>query len=485
MITRVFSILIKQIFIFLGVFTSFHAWAAKDLSKSGEILTLEMAIKKSLSANWDIQQSRNVLRSSKITYDNAFDLMFLPRVNLYANVSSSHTLATLPGSDAASKGAAVSPELLSSQGLTAGNYAFSKGYPTTAVGLQLAQYTIFNFFRDHLAYEKARLTWERDQQRLTEAERNLRFRVISSYFRSKTQQDKLDAAKRSLDISEAILELVRSNQALGRAKDTDVNSSTVDYLNAKNQYNEVERTLQSERWRLNLLMGESVDRQYVLKSDLEYTPLQITFGDAYQLYLDRAPQARDANLSFKSSELDLSLAEKNRLPLPTISLNALGVEYGNRYWGDTRSVYTSPADYSGNIDIVASLNFTIPLYGPGGFLGKRNIEVARISRDNSELALQKLLNQSKIDIQTSIITVKQQEQTIALTRESITNSSKLLEILFSNFSRSGANRLELRDAINQARLIEFSYRDAILQHLDSKLGLAELIGVDHLPGEFF
>lgn len=477
---------------FLVLFIFFahpSAHAAKSLTKSGEILTLEMAIKKAMSSNWDIKQSRNNLERSKMAFNAAFDTMFMPAVNLNAAINANHTIAQIPGSTAANTGLAQDPSLLESQGKTSTTYTFSKGYPTSSIGLELGSYTIFNFFRDHLVYEAARLNWEREQQKLLEAERSLRFDVILSYFRNKTEQDKLESAKRSVDISEAILELVQSKEALGQAKNTDANSSTVDFLNAKNQFIDLDRSVQQQQWNLNLLMGEPITNSYILKTDLEYTPLQLELDDAYKLFIENSPFARDSVLNLKTNELILSRAEKDRLPLPTIKLSGLTVTYGNNYWGDRRAYETSggvsSTSGSGNFDIVTSVNFTIPLYGPNGFLNKRVIESARINRDNADLAYQKTMMQSQVDIQTFFIFIKQQEQSVAINKESIQNASKLLETLFSNFSRSGASRLELRDAINQARSVEFSYKDAILSHLERKLALAKYIGVDHLPGEFF
>ena len=473
----------------ISLILSFQTFAAtaKDLSKTDEILTLEMAIKKAMTSNWDLLQFRNSLRSQKIDYDNAFDKMFIPVVSLAATVSSNYSFAQLPGSTAATLGAAQDPSLLDSSGKTAASYTFSKGYPTTAIGVTVGQYTLFNFFKDQLVYEAARLTWERNQQKLIEKERDIRFQVINEYFKNRTEQEKLEAASRSVEISEAILELVQSKEALGTAKSTDVSSSTVDYLNAKNQMNSQERNVVNERWALNLLMGESISNKYTLRTDLEYTPLQLELDDATKLFAENSPSARDVKLNVKTSELNLSLVEKTRLPLPTISISPISIMYGNQYWGDSRTNTASAAGSSanGNIDFITSVNFTIPLYGPGGFLSKRTVETARITRDNADLAFQQTMMNSLVVIQQGFANIKNQEQAVQLNKDSIQNASKLLEILFSNFSKSGANRLELRDAINQARSIEFSYKDAILEHLRLKLLLAQTIGVDHLPGEFF
>jgi len=488
LITRALGSLFKSFFLLFFFCYFSHltlASTAKDLTTNAEVLTLERAIKKALASNWDIRKIRNNLRNSKIAYDNAFDVMYMPKLNLGASLNSYQTQATLNGSTASDRNNTVSPLITSTQGIPAGSYSQSHGYPSSTIALGIAQYNIFNFFKDQLAYDKARLTWEREQQRLIENERALRFSVISSYFANKTEQDKLEAAKRSVEIAEAIYELVKSNFELGRAKNTDLNSSTVDFLNAKSQLALSNSSVNAQRWALNFLMGDSVEAVYSLKTDFEYTPLQIDLQDAIKLFADNAPVARDATLTVKSAEIDLELAEKNRLPLPTVSLSGLSVQYGNSYWGNTATYGTSPSDYSGNIDIVTSLNFTIPLYGPGGFLAKRTIESATILRDNSDINFQQVMMKGKVDIQTSMISLKQIETTVALTKESMTNASKLLEVLFGNFSKNGANRLELRDAITQARTIEFSYRDAVLQHLVGKLFLAQTIGVDHLPGEFF
>jgi hypothetical protein len=67
-------------------------------------------------------------------------------------------------------------------------------------------------------------------------------------------------------------------------------------------------------------------------------------------------------------------------------------------------------------------------------------------------------------------------------RESFAKSASLLEGLLGHMVKGAVSRLELRDAINQARESEFALKDSIQAHIRNKRELAELIGIEKLPG---
>ncbi|OFZ81574.1 MAG: hypothetical protein A2583_08630 [Bdellovibrionales bacterium RIFOXYD1_FULL_53_11] len=439
------------------------------ITPPAEELTLDMAIKKILTSNKDMIKQRMSMRQAEMSYHDAWEKMFLPSLSLDVSSASQNTIAQIPGT----------------QAKKLGESAFARGYPASSVALNLGSYAIFNFWRDKISYDIARLGYERNKRKLLESERSARFLAIGAYFRLKTEQDKIDAAKRSMEISVAIAGLVKSRKAIGKASDSDVSSSAVDMLNAKNRYNETVKTGRTELWNMNLLLGDRIDTRYRLSTELKYAKVEISQEEALRIYKENGPSLKDAAMDLKTSEMGLELAEKQVLPLPTVSITGISLSYGNSYYGTALTPGTTGASTSGNLEVTTSISLSLPLLGPGGIFNRRVVEQARISRDMSELSFQQTADRDLVRLYSIFEQIKQEEMSIENLKEAYENSSTLLDGLFASMSSTIVSRLELRDAIGQAREMEFSFRSSVLSHLTNKLGLAEFIGVDRLPGDIY
>lgn len=175
------------------------------------------------------------------------------------------------------------------------------------------------------------------------------------------------------------------------------------------------------------------------------------------------------------------------MPLPSVVFS--GITIGNNFGSrgtttirDTSSPVTGPL--SGNLDISASLNFTIPLVGSGGFLNERALRTAELAVDSSDLALRNASNNGEINARTQYINLVQLENQIDNNERIFKESLKVFENALQTVqAKAVTNRLDLRDAINQLRTAEQTYAASVLQHYSAKLALATVLGVDQFPGE--
>ncbi len=429
-------------------------------------LSYAEAVKRALDKNFAMQNLRINFDNAKMNFDNAWDAMFLPSVNLNLSSASNYTLTHLTQTPADQ----------------AGPPGHAKGYPRSVIELNLGSYTLFNSWKDRITYDMASLAFEREKQRYREQERAVRFAVAGAYFRLFIDQEKLDAANRSVVISEAIYNVVKSGRRIGKSSDSDVSSANVDLLNAKTQNSETARNIKSSLWALNQLLGDPNDTQYRLTTELPYVKLRLTLAEAIKIYESESPSIRDARLSVNNASMALDLAEKNRLPLPKIALSGLVLSYGNAYYGSSQALSTGTSP-DGNINISASISLSIPIIGPGGIINGRTMAQARNARDLAELSYTQRKSDDLILIRNLIEATVVQEATIENQKTVAETTAELLEKLVGEMPNRRIPRLELRDALTQARQAELSFKDAALNHFTAKLGLATLIGADHLPGD--
>ena len=430
-------------------------------------LTLKQAIDAVLSRNLAYKIQVLNLESAKVAYDNAWDTMFLPGISIQLGSTSAYTLGTLP----------------KTPGRDAGDGGLQRGYPASSAALQLGSYKLFNFWRDRLAYDIARLQYERAEAKLDEAKRTLRFQAIAAYFRAQVDQEKAEVATRSMNISQAILNLVKSRQALGKATPDDVSSSSVDYLNEKTNQELTARVSRDSKTNLNILLDSKLDEDYEFATELKYAPIKITSPKAYQIYLQNAPQLKDAKLALRTGEMSVELAEKNRLPLPTLSFSGITLAYNNAYSSSGNAVTNTDGNPGGQLNVEAVLSLNIPLLGPGGIFNNRSVEAARIARDSAEVSYSQGALNGEADIRRRVGAIEQEQLAIDNLRLAYESSQHVLDNIFKGMSSHAVNRLELRDSITQVRSNESSYLDLTYQHLTDKNSLSDLIGLDALPGD--
>lgn len=431
-----------------------------------ESLNLNQALTRARTGSRQLKINELVLESEELNFDDAWDRMYIPRISLNASVESVKQIGVMPGSSAETLGA------------TGINY----GYPYSRLSIDIGQYTLFNFWRDQLAYEKSRLGFDRAKERYAELDRNTRFNIIRTYFLLWTTQEKLDAAKRSYMVASAILDLVNSQVRLGKAGQNEISSASVDKLFAATQVNEIQSFVVQTQRQLALLLGDPVDTQYKLSSAIKYAQIQLSEKQIVDTIERTSPQVRDAKLLTRTSQIDLEIAEKTRLPIPTISLSGISIGMTNQLYG-SKSYTTSTATYNpGAIDIAAAVTLSLPLYGEGGFMNKRGISRARIARDVAETTYIQTFSQLKADALSTLFQIKQLEESIKNQKETAETNEKVLNQFFSNASKAKVSRLELRDALNQARAAQLQVLDSILNHLNQKLTLADTVGDENIVG---
>ena len=428
-----------------------------------EELTLTLALAKANRNNPTLYSRRLTLELQEIAYDNAWARMFLPQVNLQSMGNSAFSMGHLPGSAAASTG------------------ALDRGAASGSTQLNLGQYTIFNFGKDADLYNISKLEVERARQSIREIERQVRFDTIQAVFRFRTQQDLLDIAQRSTDSAQAIFDLIKSRVSLKRATETDMASAEVDLINAKNELISAQTAYSQAAWNLNYVLGDPINHSYRVKSAIKYIRFKMALDDILQIFKDNAPQVRDAKKFLEQAKLTEKIADKNSLPLPSVTFS--GVSIGSTYGANGTAPIRNTTN-GGNLDISASLNFTIPIVGDGGFLNARTRRAAELNTEIAELNLRNAANQGEVIVRGQYVQLLQTETTIENNNRLFKQSLRVFEdTLIGLQSRNAINRLDLKDAISQLRHAEQQLTDSVLNHYSLKLQLAETIGVDRFPEE--
>jgi outer membrane protein TolC len=437
-----------------------------------ETLTLDRALSRAMMNNPFMASARFTLELADISYQNAWETMFLPRFTMGTAASAPYTIAQLPRSNAKQGG---STGTIDPGGLR--DHGSMVAQPYVAMG----EYTLFNFGRDKDVYEINKLAVDRAKQVIKEAERAVRFDVIVKFYSLKTQQELLDVAERSVQQAQAIYDLYKSRVALGKAGTRDVSSAQVDLLTARSVLVQQESTYNQALWALNMAIGDRVNTKYRAEGDIHYAKLRTPLEELLRLYKENSPTVRDARLTHEVRQIALRLAEKNSLPLPVVTFSGItvGQNYGTK--GTTQVRSTTAGTDSGNVNVSASLNFSIPLTGDGGLFGSRTRRAAEIAAESAENDLRVAANVTEVSIRTSYQLLTQYLSQIEIFERIFRETSVVFESSVKMLSGTGTNRLDTRDAISQLRTAEQNLNQAILNYYAIKLDLAKAVGIDKFP----
>jgi outer membrane protein TolC len=430
-------------------------------------LSLDQAVQRMIENNLNVKTLALSYESAQIGYDIAWNAFYMPNFTFGLNSTSAYTMGTRPFT-----AARTNPDAFN-----------SKGYPTSAATLALGSYTLFNFFRDRAAYDIAKLSYERSKSIYQEQLRSSKFSLTNLYFQTKIAQEKLEASERSMTISQAIAELVESRKSLGKATEDEQNSAAVDLLNAKVAYSLEKRNVAQISVSLNTTLNATPETEFRLTSEPPFVPVELDEKHLFDVFKTQSPSSKNAELNLTIAEMNASLAEKSRLPLPTLSFSGITLSYNNAYSGGSAPAYTSSNSTFGALEVAATVALSIPIFGPNGFFNEKSVRNSYIQRDIQEISQRNTMMNGELTIRQSIATIKQIESQIKTLRESLVKSAKILDNIFKKASSSSTDRLQLRDALLQARQTELSYLDSLLSHISEKNNLSNFVGLDRLPGD--
>lgn len=463
-----YKVILYHFFSTLILLYSFVHSQTAFAQKMPATLSLKDAIDKTLHSNRTLEGAKLTRKAAQLTYNDARDKMYLPGISMEANSTASKTLTQLPKNNSY-------PD---TSGGSSSDDVSSKGYPTSSVSLKLGEYVIFNSWKDKLLYDQASLQLDQAALNFAEAQRTARYTTTDLFFRLLADQEKLDAAKRSVAINQAIIELYSTRIKLGKTTDADLQSAQIDYLNAQNEYNTIKKSVESSTYALNIALADPIGTPYKLDGKLVFTPLTMDEEKAIKTYQEKSARIKLSKLTVDIAKLALELQQKERFPSPQLKFSGITLTYGNQYAYGSRNLASTSAENNRNLDVSASINLTVPIVGPGGFLGGRDLQQKEILLDQAWVNMRNSSAQDHVTLKDAISFIRELELNIVNLQKSLEASTKVLDSMMSKMQSGKASRLEMRQAINDARQNELNLSDAIVTHSQTKNQIYALLSYD-------
>ena len=386
-------------------------------------LTLEEALKIGLQNNYSIRIARN---NAQVAQNNSGK----GRVGLLPTVA-----ATASVRRAESDEESNSPNSL-------------EDWRTDAKSAQVAlDWTLFDGFKMFAEKRRYRELDKLGQQQARSIIESNLVAISRAYYNLVAQEQLLEVAKSSEEISAVRLEKAKVRREIG-------GSSSTDFLNAQVSYNADHSSLLDRelatvvaRQELNLLLGREAEVPLRVSPTLSIPELATDLPDLHQ-----QAEAHNADLMVIEAQKQVASAglvtNRSRF-MPKLSLT------GSYAWSDRDQITDDPNDQDFSTETTEQsigLNMNWNLFNGGS--DRIDWQNAKVDFNNQQLALMQARQQLSGDLRAQFETYNRRKALVEIENQNVQAANQNLEIMTDRYEMGGATSLEFRDAqlnLNRAK----------------------------------
>lgn len=425
-------------------------------------ISLSQAIEQGYRQNFEQQERNYQKRLIEINWLDARDAFWMPQLQI--------SLTTEPQRLASLKNGSLPGDA-------------STKSPAGTFGLELGEYTIFNWGKDYLAYQNQKTSFERGNQRLDEQRRELRHDIIIDYFYLLTIQELVDVKRDQLRHASFIYRLNRERISTKKVSSQDYFQARQEYLKAQTDYQDIRDLVVEANRLLAARISDDAGTRYIVNQGLSSTKIKLTASEAARLVLERNPDVLSSKALSEIAGREEEILQKENLPLPKISVN-LGA-YNYRFGSDRNSFRHETTPGSSDIDVVATINATWSLTGEGGFFNSRRTTRGALNRGLAHKRQQKAEFLGETNVRELFEKIKIYETQLEILEARSLNSVKQYDVVLENYMNKKARFSDFQHALEEKNEARSRYAEMRFEHVKAKVLLARTIGIEDFPGERF
>ncbi len=426
-------------------------------------LTLQGAIELGLRKNYSENIRKYQFELNEMGFQDAFEDFYMPKLNLTMASSTDHHVENLyKESDSSAQSART---------------------PNGSIGLELEDYTLFNWGKDYIDYLNSKESYARAKTSFKEKRRALRHSIIDQYFNLSRQFQIVQAYKRQLSHSSFIYRLAKEKLSLKKIR-------TQEFLQAKSLFLASHQNYQSSlndyyeiQDEMATLLGHELKSSYWPAEILKFKPVTLAQSESLPFIERNNPNLLQARANMNISTRSYQRAIKDNLPLPKISLK-LG-SYQRSFSSAGQNDNYETFDGSKNLEVVATVNMSWRIYGSGGFFNSRKTQSSFLSKKISEIELKETHRSVKVANRVIHSQLRYLEKKLEATKAYLRNARKAFDQTVDDYLASKVSLTTLQQILDDLISSQVQYENTKYQHLSEKVNLAELMGLDDFPGDNF
>lgn len=435
----------------------------QNLADQGKALRLNDAIEMGLRKNNLEMLRKYEFQVNELNFEDAFEDFWFPQLNLTMNTSEDHF----------------------SENLYRDNFtnASSTKTPTGTVGLEMPDYTLFNWGRDYLIYLNQKETYARNKEIFKEQRRELRFSIINNYFNLVRLQRITKAWKKQLSHTSFIYKLAKEKLGLKKIRTQEYLQAKAEFLRSHKNYQDSLFDFYNQQQALADVLGDDPGTIYKPLDTLKYQTITIGKNESLKTTVTNSPLIRDARTALKNSNRSYQKSLKDNMPLPKLSLK-LGT-YQRAF--STNGVEDRYETFSGskNLEVAASVNMSWRIFGSGGFFNSRTLKRSYYEKRIAEINLKEAQRKMKVANDMTHSKIVYLEKKLRATQAQLKNARKVFDQAIDNYIESKSSYSDMKLVLDELIEANIDIENVKYEHLVEKLTYASVMGVDDFPGEKF
>ena len=291
--------------------------------------------------------------------------------------------------------------------------------------------------------------------------------IMRAYYNVVQQQQLLDVAERTLNISAERLKKEETRNRIGGASSTDLMNARVSYNNDRSQKINQELRLQIAVKDLNIALGMDPLTSWDVEEEIVVPLLDMTYEEIKQL-------AQEQNSALAVARKDKIVADK------TVELNRspfyprLAIQGSYSYTDQTLERQTGYDISSQTKNMQAGLTLSWNLFN--GFRNSIDLQNAQLEAKNKSIALERAKNLLAGLLREKYDTFQKRLELAEIEEENVQAAVQNLNLNKERYDLGSATSLEFRDAQTKLVRAEASLINARYQARISRLEIDQLIG---------
>lgn len=327
-----------------------------------------------------------------------------------------------------------------------------------------SNWTLWNGNRNHntvrlneMAAEQAELDSAITAQSIQEQIAQLFVQILYSTDAIKVNKQSLETSRKNEERGKAFVEVGKMSRA-------DLSQLTSQRAQDEYQIVEAESALRNYKRQLKQLLQIVDDEPFdvVIPETTDEMAQQLipALGDVYAAALQQRPEIQNALLGMKTSELNIKMAQAQRLPTVGVSASAITntTSMSNNAWG---------SQLKNNFNLGAGFNVSIPLFDNRS--AKTAVNKAKLQRQNYELELRDKQTALYSTIENYWLQASTNQEKFKAAKIATESAKTSFEMLSGKFDEGLINIVELmqgRDALLQAQQNELQSKYLTILNID-------------------
>ena len=350
------------------------------------------------------------------------------------------------------------------------------------IGLEIGDYTIFNWGKDYKRYLNEKSEYLRRQEALGEERRELKQNIIYAYFNLYTAQEIEKVLRQQLRQASFIYRLNRERLSAGKTSKQEYFQARGLYLQAQQKYFVGQTKFKQACAQMASYLHDPEGTLYVAIDPLRFQKYEGSLAEEIRLGKDNNPRVKESQKNITVQEREHHISRLERLPLPRISLR-LGV-YDQDLGQPRHSAHYANEDGGDNhLDLVARIQATWDIVGPSGFFNSRKSKekflAVQIATQERHAAQDDVENQIR-QIHQAIL---QAQNDVEIWTAQVENTKQQYDTAINNYLKQRTTFLDYQQALEDRTQAEINWRTANLDHVGQKIALAIAMGVENPPTE--